>query len=133
MKKERGLFMFKRFLMVLLTMIVAIVAVLIAANNTTGETISFDEPVLFWIGLGTIILFFLPSLFLSFFSNNGARITSIIFQSFIALSFLGLIPAGALDPNGGVWASIIGIVGTIVSICSIAVTFFVGKNNANGQ
>lgn len=118
--------------MVLLTMIVAIVAVLIAANNKTGETISYDEPILFWIGIGTIALFFLPPLILSFFSNNSARITSIIFQSFIALSFLGLIPAIVLDPDSGVWASTIGIIGTIVSICSIAATFFVGKNNVNG-
>jgi len=36
-------------------------------------------------------------------------------NNFVALSFSGIIKAGALDPNGRICASIIGISGTVVS------------------
>ncbi|MBY7141544.1 hypothetical protein KFZ56_00155 [Virgibacillus sp. NKC19-3] len=123
--------MLKRLSMVLLTLIVALIGVLLAANTKTGETISFEEPILFWIGIGVVIILFLPSLILSIFNNNGARIAFAMCQGFIALLFLGLIPSWFLGFNGGAGASIIGIVGTVVSACSIAVTFFDGKNNGN--
>lgn len=59
--------MVKRVSMVLLTMVLAIIALFLAAKNPTGpNTVSFDEPFILWISLGILVVLFLPPLILSF-------------------------------------------------------------------
>ncbi|GAB2542627.1 hypothetical protein [Gracilibacillus alcaliphilus] len=118
--------MFKRFLMVLLTLITAIVAVLLAAKNPTGpNTVSYDEPLGLWLSIGMIVVLFLPPLFLSLFNNMVVKIISAVYQGFIVIAFLGLIPIGFFVQDG-VSVGMVGIIGTIISICSIVVTIVAG-------
>jgi len=122
----RGAFiMIKRLSMVFFTMVLAIIAALLAAKNPTGpNTVSFDEPVILLLSIGIIVVLFLPPLILSFFNHLAVKITSAIYQAFIVIGFLGLIPVGFLIPSFSV--IIIGTLGTIVSICSIIITILVG-------
>ena len=116
--------------MVLLTMILAIIALLLAAKNPTGpNTVSFDHPESLWLSLGMLIVLFLPPLILSFFNNLAVKVVSAIYQSFIVLTFLGLILVGFIIPS--FWVTTIGVVGTIVSICSIIVTILAGLKTRN--
>ena len=114
-----------RVSMVFLTMVLAIVSLLIAAKYPTGpNTVSYDEPVGLWLSLGMLVALFLPPLTLSFFNHLAVKIISAIYQAFIVISFLALIPIGFLVPGFSV--IVIGIVGTIVSIGSIITTIVVG-------
>jgi len=120
----------KRLSMVFLTMVLAIVALLIAAKHPTGpNTVSYDEPVGLWISLGMLVVLFLPPLILSLFNNLAVKIISAIYQALIVISFLALVPVGFLVPSFSV--IVIGAVGTIVSICSIIVTILVGLKKKN--
>lgn len=114
--------MFKRFFMVFLTLITAVVAVFVAAKHPTGpNTVSYEEPVGLWLSIGMIIVLFLPPLILSLFSNRVIRIISIVYQAFVVIAFLGIIPIGFLfSDNVGV--SIIAVIGTFISIASVVVT-----------
>lgn len=122
--------MVKRFSMVFLTMILAVVIVLLADKNPTGpNTVSFDEPAILWLSIGILVVLFLPPLVLSFFNHLVVKIISAIYQAFIVLSFIALIPIGFI--GSGFWVTVIAIVGTIVSICSIIVTILVGLKKRN--
>lgn len=113
--------MVKRLSMVLMIMILAIVALVLAAKNPTGpNTVSFDDPLNFWLSLGTLIVLLLPPLILSFFNHLVLNIISAIYQAFIVLTFLGIILVGFVIPS--IWIIVIGALGTIVGIGSIVVT-----------
>lgn len=121
--------MISRVFMVLLTMALAIGATLFAAKESTGpNTVSFDEPDVLWLTIGIVAVLFFPPLILSFFNHLAVKVISAVYQAFITLSFLSLILPGILIPSLGF--IVIGIVGSIVSICSIIVTILIGlKNN----
>lgn len=113
--------MFKRILWLFLTLIIAIVAALLAAKHPTGpNTVSYDKPAELLLSIGMIIVLFLPPLILSLFENQGVRILSAVYQAFIVISFLGMIPLGFLIPDVSV--SVIAFSGTIVSIASMIAT-----------
>jgi len=76
-----------------------------------------------------LVALFLPPLILSFFNHFAVKIISAIYQAFIVVGFLIIIPVGFFIPNFSV--IIIGILGTIVSICSIIVTILVGLERKN--
>src|SRR5690625_4795884 len=115
--------MAKRISMVFLTMLLAIIAVLVAAKHRTGpNTVSFDDPKSLWLSIGIIAALFLPPIILSLFNYLAVRIISAIYQSIIALAFFGLVPIGLITPSGSFWISIIGILGTVASVGSIIVT-----------
>ncbi|WP_339216020.1 hypothetical protein [Ornithinibacillus sp. FSL M8-0202] len=117
--------MFKKFLMVLLTLGLAIVTLLLAASNPTGpNTVSFDDPVGLWTSLGMLIVLFLPPLILSLFNHLAVKIISAIYQGFIVLTFFGLILVGLILPS--VPIIVLGLLGVATSICSIIVTVSVG-------
>ncbi len=117
--------MIKRFSVVFLTMILAIIALLLATQYPTGpNTVSFDEPLGFWLSFGMLVLLFLPPLILSFFNNLAVKIISAVYQAFIVFSFLVLIPIGFIIPSFSIIA--IGTAGTIIGICSIIMTILVG-------
>lgn len=118
--------MAKRFLMLVFTLILAVTAILIAAIHPTGpNTVSYDEPAGLWLSIGMVVVLFLPLFLLSYFNHLVVKIISALCQSIIVLSFLTLIPIGIIAPNG-FWLSMIGMIGTIVSILSIVVTIMVG-------
>src|SRR5699024_8674762 len=113
--------MAKRFLMLVFTLVLAVTAILIAAIHPTGpNTVSYDEPAGLWLSIGMVVV-----LFLSYFNHLVVKIISALCQLIIVLSFLTLIPIGIIAPNG-FWLSMIGMIGTIVSILSIVVTIMVG-------
>lgn len=120
--------MLKKFYMVFLTLLIAVGAVLLAARYPTGpNTVSYDEPAGLWISIGIIIVLFLPPLLLSLFSNRVLRNISAMYQAFIVISFLGIIPVGFLSPNN-LGLSAIAILGVLVSIASIIVTLKIKSN-----
>lgn len=120
--------MLKKFYMVFLTLLIAVGAVLLAARYPTGpNTVSYDEPAGLWISIGIIIVLFLPPLLLSLFSNRVVRNISAMYQAFIVISFLGIIPVGFLSPNN-LGLSAIAILGVVVSIASIVVTLKIKSN-----
>ncbi|MFH0348394.1 hypothetical protein ACHADS_17995 [Bacillus vallismortis] len=120
--------MFKRFFLVLLTLIMSIVVMLVAAKNSPGEhVISFDEPIILMISMGIVVCLFIPPLVMSFFGNFVVRIISGVYQCFIVFTFMGLIPIGFLIPNG-FWTILVSIAGTFVSIASVVVTLFIDRN-----
>ncbi|WP_029191019.1 hypothetical protein [Ornithinibacillus scapharcae] len=122
--------MLKRFSMVFLTLVFAIVMLLLAAKNPTGpNTVSFDEPVALLLSLGTLVLLFVPPLILSFFNNFTVKIISAIYQGFVVLGYLILIPVGYLIPSTSVIVT--AAFGAIISVCSIIVTILVGSNNGS--
>ncbi|MCY7865481.1 hypothetical protein MOB78_10230 [Bacillus spizizenii] len=109
--------MLKRFSLVFLTLIMSIIVLLVAGKDSPGDhVISFDEPIILMISLA-----------MSFFGNLVVRIISGVYQCFIVLTFLGLIPIGFLIPNGFL-TILVSIAGTLVSIASVAVTLCIGKN-----
>ncbi|WCL57085.1 hypothetical protein PNF30_16570 [Bacillus safensis] len=120
--------MIKRFFLILLTLIMSIVSMLVAAKNSPGDNvISFDEPRILMISMGIVIFLFIPPLIMSFFGNFVVRVISGVYQCFIVLSFLGLIPIGFLIPNGFL-TIVVSIAGTLISIFSVIVTFSIDKN-----
>ncbi|MBK4205935.1 hypothetical protein EGI09_18995 [Bacillus subtilis] len=120
--------MLKRFCLVFLTLMMSIVVVLVAAKDSPGDNvISFDQPIILMISIGIIVFLFIPPLSMSFFGNWVVRIISGVYQCFIVLTFLGLIPIGFLIPDGFL-TILVSIAGTLVSIASVAVTLCIGKN-----
>ncbi|MED4648226.1 hypothetical protein P9293_12535 [Bacillus inaquosorum] len=120
--------MLKRFSLVFLTLIMSIVVVLVAAKNSPGDhVISFDEPIILMISIGIVVFLFIPPLAMSFFGNWVVRIISGVYQCFIVLIFMGLIPVGFIIPNGFL-TILLSIAGTLVSITSVVVTLLIGKN-----
>ncbi|MCY7964766.1 hypothetical protein [Bacillus inaquosorum] len=120
--------MLKRFSLVCLTLIMSIIVVLVAAKNSPGDNvISFDEPIILMISIGIVVFLFIPPLVMSFFGNWVVRIISGVYQCFIVLTFMGLIPIGFLIPNGFL-TILLSIAGTLVSITSVVVTLLIGKN-----
>ncbi|MGK9268308.1 hypothetical protein KXR56_16805 [Bacillus inaquosorum] len=120
--------MLKRFSLVFLTLIMSIVVVLVAAKNSPGDhVISFDEPIILMISIGIVVFLFTPPLVMSFFGNWVVRIISGVYQCFIVLTFMGLIPIGFLIPNGFL-TILLSIAGTLVSITSVVVTLLIGRN-----
>ncbi|MCY9100056.1 hypothetical protein MOF23_04880 [Bacillus inaquosorum] len=120
--------MLKRFSLVCLTLIMSIIVVLVAAKNSLGDNvISFDEPIILMISIGIVVFLFIPPLVMSFFGNWVVRIISGVYQCFIVLTFMGLIPIGFLIPNGFL-TILLSIAGTLVSITSVVVTLLIGKN-----
>ncbi|MBC5636602.1 MULTISPECIES: hypothetical protein [Ornithinibacillus] len=117
--------MLKKISMLLLTLVLAIVTLLIAASKPTGpNTVSFDDPVGLWTSLGMLIVLFLPPLILSLFNHLAVKIISAIYQGFIVLTFFGLILVGLILPS--VPIIVLGLLGVATSICSIIVTVSVG-------
>src|SRR5699024_6048192 len=118
--------MAKRLLMLVFTLVLVVTAILIAAIHPTGpNTVSYDEPAGLWLSIVMLVVLFLPLFLLSYFNHLVVKIISALCQSIIVLSFLSLIPIGIIAPNG-FWLSMLGIIGTIVSILSIVVTIMVG-------
>lgn len=113
--------MLKRLTFVCVTLCVAIVAVLVAARHSTGNTISFKEPLSLYIAIGLIVVLFLPPFILSFFENPVLKIVNVIYQSLIVFSFVGLIPVGFLIPDGSS-TLIVAVLGTVASLASVIVT-----------
>jgi len=113
--------MLKRLTFVCVTLCVAIVAILVAARHSTGNTISFDEPLSVYIAIGIIAFLFLPPLVLSFFEHPVLKIINVVYQSLIVFSFVGLIPVGFLIPNGSS-TIIVAVLGTVASLASVIVT-----------
>ncbi|ASB92075.1 MULTISPECIES: hypothetical protein [Bacillus] len=115
--------MVKRFFLVLLTLIMSIVVMLVAAKNSPGDNvISFEQPRILMISIGIVVFLFIPPLVMSFFGNWVVRIVSGVYQCFIVLTFLGLIPIGFLIPDGFL-TIVVSIAGTLISIVSVVVTF----------
>ncbi|MGG0777396.1 hypothetical protein ABE060_19550 [Bacillus rugosus] len=120
--------MLKRLSLVFLTLIMSIVVVLMVAKDSPGDNvISFNEPIILMISIGIVVFLFIPPLAMSFFGNWVVRIISGVYQCFIVLTFMGLIPIGFLIPNGFL-TILVSIGGTIVSIASVVVTLLIGKN-----
>jgi len=113
--------MLKRLTFVCVTLCVAIVAVLVAARHSTGNTISFEQPLSVYMAIGLIVFLFLPPLILSFFEHPVLKIVNVIYQSLIVFSFVGLIPVGFLIPNGSS-TIIVAVLGTVASLSSVIVT-----------
>ncbi|MGX9807875.1 hypothetical protein ACV3PA_11600 [Exiguobacterium acetylicum] len=113
--------MLKRLTFVCVTLCVAIVAVLVAARHSTGNTISFEQPLSVYMAIGLIVFLFLPPLILSFFEHPVLKIINVIYQSLIVFSFVGLVPVGFLIPNGSS-TIIVAILGTVASLTSVIVT-----------
>ncbi|MEC1290440.1 hypothetical protein P9B58_09325 [Bacillus mojavensis] len=120
--------MLKRFLLVLLTLIMFIVVILVVAEDSPGDNvISFDEPMILMISIGIVVFLFIPPLALSFFGNMVVRIISGVYQCFIVFTFLGMIPIGFLIPNGFL-TILVTVLGTVVSIISVVVTLLIDRN-----
>ncbi|MDX8046281.1 hypothetical protein SH601_09780 [Gracilibacillus sp. S3-1-1] len=120
--------MAKRFLMVLITMILAIITLFIVAYVPSGSGApDFDQPATSWSSIGKLVSLFVPPLILSFFNNHSVKIIFVIYQCFLGLVFLGIILLGFIFSNGfnvsisdgGFWIMCIGIIGTVISIISI--------------
>ncbi|MCF3944790.1 hypothetical protein [Oceanobacillus alkalisoli] len=113
--------MVKKLPMVLFTLILAIAAILIAARHPTGpNTVSYDEPFGLWLSIGMVIILFLPGLILALFKNRTANMILIVFQAFVAIVFLGMMPIGFIF-QGSIGVSVIALLGTLVSIASIVI------------
>lgn len=81
--------MIKRFSLVLLTLMMSIVVLLVAAKNSPGDhVISFDQSHILIISIGIMLCLFIPPLVMSFFSHLIVRTISSVYQCFIVLSFL---------------------------------------------
>ncbi|ARD55162.1 hypothetical protein ACTHOS_17745 [Bacillus safensis] len=120
--------MIKRFSLVLLTLMMSIVVMLVAAQNSPGDNvISFDQPRILIISIGIVVFLFIPPLVMSFFSNLIVRTISGVYQCFIVLSFLVLIPIGFFIPDGFL-TIVVSIAGTLVSVASLIVTLIIDRN-----
>lgn len=126
--KKGVITMLKRFFLVLLTLMMSIVVILVAAKDSPGDNvISFDEPMILMISIGIVVFLFIPPLAMSFFGNMVVRIISGVYQCFIVLTFLGMIPIGFLIPNGFL-TILVSVLGTLVSIISVVVTLLIDRN-----
>lgn len=120
--------MLKRFSLIFLTLIMSIIVLLVAGKDSPGEhVISFDEPIILMISVGIVIFLFIPPLAMSFFGNLVVRIVSGVYQCFIVLTFMGLIPIGFLIPNGFL-TILVSVAGTLVSIASVVGTLLIGRH-----
>ncbi|MGG1248065.1 hypothetical protein [Bacillus spizizenii] len=121
--------MLKRFSLVFLTLIMSIIVLLVAGKVSPGDhVISFDEPIILMISIGVVIFLFIPPLAMSFFKENlVVRIMSGVYQCFIVLTFMGLIPIGFLIPNGFL-TILVSVAGTLVSIASVVGTLLIGRH-----
>ena len=119
--------MLKKFLMVLCTLILAIAVILIAARHPTGpNTVSYDEPLGLSLSIGMVAILFLPVLILALFHNRIAKIICIVFQVFVTLTFLALIPFGFIFPES-IGVSVLAVLGVLASIASIVI---IARNGA---
>ncbi|OJT54255.1 hypothetical protein [Bacillus altitudinis] len=119
--------MIKRFSLVLLTLMMSIVVLLVAAKNSPGDNvISFDQPHILIISIGIMVCLFIPPLVMSFFSHLIVRTISSVYQCFIVLSFLGLIPIGFLIPD--FLTIVVSVAGTLASVASLIVTLRIDRN-----
>ncbi|MFW0810378.1 hypothetical protein [Bacillus pumilus] len=119
--------MIKRFFLVLLTLMMSIVVLLVAAKNSSGDhVISFDQPHILIISIVIMVCLFIPPLVMSFFSHLIVRTISSVYQCFIVLSFLGLIPIGFLIPD--FLTIVVSVVGTLASVASLIVTLRIDRN-----
>lgn len=126
--KKGVITMLKRFFLVLLTLMMSIVVILVAAKDSPGDNvISFDEPMILMISIGIVVFLFIPPLAMSFFGNMAVRIISGVYQCFIVFTFLGMIPIGFLIPNGFL-TILVSVLGTLVSIISVVVTLLIDRN-----
>ena len=126
--KKGVITMLKRFFLVLLTLMMSIVVILVAAKDSPGDkVISFDEPMILMISIGIVVFLFIPPLAMSFFGNMVVRIISGVYQCFIVFTFLGMIPIGFLIPNGFL-TILVSVLGTLVSIISVVVTLLIDRN-----
>ncbi|WP_066188263.1 MULTISPECIES: hypothetical protein [Gracilibacillus] len=118
--------MIKRVTMVVLTLLVAIGLILAGAKNPIGTNAnSFDEPWGLWLAIGVVVFFFLPPVILAFFNHIVVKIASAVYQGFIAMSFIVLIPVGFFVEDGTM-ISAAGVLGAVISISSIVVTIVAG-------
>lgn len=120
--------MLKRFLLVFFTLIIALAGMLVVAKEPVGpNSMSYDDPANLLASIGMAVILFIPPMIMVFFTNTAVKIISIVYQSFIAFSFLALIPVGFFVPNRFLLISL-ATAGTIVSIISIVVTLKAGLN-----
>lgn len=111
--------MLRKVLLVFLTMCSAVALLFIASKNALGDhVISLEKPVAFSISVIMTIVLFLPPLILSFFNRPLINIINVIYQSFIVLTFIGLMPIGFMIPNG-MTTTLFSFIGTILSVFSI--------------
>lgn len=119
--------MIKRFSLVLLTLMMSIVVLLVAAKNSPGDhVISFDQSHILIISIGIMLCLFIPPLVMSFFSHLIVRTISSVYQCFIVLSFLGLIPIGFFIPD--FLTIVVSVAGTLASVASLIVTLRIDRN-----
>ena len=111
--------MLRKVLLVFLTMCSAVALLFIASKNALGDhVISLEKPVAFSISVIMTIVLFLPPIILSFFNRPLINIINVIYQSFIVLTFIGLMPIGFMIPNGMI-TTLFSFIGTILSVFSI--------------
>ncbi len=111
--------MIRKVLLVFLTMCSAVALLFIASKNAVGDhVISLEEPVAFRISVIMTIVLFLPPLILSFFNHSLLNIINVVYQSFIVLTFIGLMPIGFMIPNGTT-TTLFSFIGTTLSVFSI--------------
>lgn len=73
-----------------------------------------------------MVCLFIPLLVMSFFSHLIVRTISGVYQCFIVLSFLGLIPIGFLIPD--FLTIVVSVAGTLASVASLIVTLRIDRN-----
>ena len=111
--------MLRKVLLVFLTMCSAVALLFIASKNAVGDhVISLEEPLAFRISVIMTIVLFLPPLILSFFNHPLINIINLVYQSFIVLTFIGLMPIGFMIQNG-MTTTLFSFIGTILSVFSI--------------
>lgn len=71
-------------------------------------------------------MFIHSSVSMSFFSHLIVRTISSVYQCFIVLSFLGLIPIGFLIPD--FLTIVVSVAGTLASVASLIVTLRIDRN-----
>ncbi|MCY7718480.1 hypothetical protein [Bacillus altitudinis] len=121
--------MLRRFLFIFSTLLMAILILFTASKNSPGKnTVSLDEPIPFILSAAMIIFFFIPPLVMSFFDQIVVRMISGIYQCFILMVFIGLMPISFLIPNGGL-TFLESILGCVMSLLSIIFTLLSRKNN----
>ncbi|KOP28963.1 hypothetical protein ADM98_08555 [Exiguobacterium sp. BMC-KP] len=111
--------MIRKVLLVFLAMCSAVAQLFIVSKNAVGDHVtSLEEPVAFRISVIMTIVLFLPPLILSFFNHSLINIINVVYQSFIVLTFIGLMPIGFMIPNG-MMTTLFSFIGTILSVFSI--------------
>lgn len=120
--------MFLRITMVFFTLILAIVAVLLAARHPTGtNAVSYEEPAGLLIVIGMVIILFVLPLILLLLHHRVAGIIFTVYKVFVAITFFGLIPIGFLFPQH-IPVSIIAVIGFLVNIASILLVLITNEN-----